>query len=51
VKTDDVITGSRRTVVTSATCLPIGDRQPQRPILAGQEVDQHDRWWPEVQHE
>jgi hypothetical protein len=50
VTTNDV-TSSQKTVVMSVTCLPTRDRQPQQPIPAGQEVDQHDGRRPEKQLE
>jgi hypothetical protein len=42
-----VTASGRKTAAMSATCLPAGDRQPQQPIPVGQEVNQHDRQWPE----
>jgi hypothetical protein len=50
-KTGDVTTTHQRITARSATYLPTGDRQPQRSIPARQEVDQHDRRRPKVQHE
>jgi hypothetical protein len=51
VTTGNVTTSSRKTVTMSVTFPPAGDRQPQRPIPAGQEVGQHGRQRPEEQLE